>query len=111
MEDDRIDELIKQVRELTLQVQRLERVIDHTTNPVPLIAGIDFFVFAQGDRVRILNSVKKPVRWDNAKEWNKDKARYATVTRIQDGRIYIITDNGVPTWRSANNLRCANKHE
>ena len=111
MGEDQIDKLIEQVRQLTLQVQRLERAIDRTTNPAPLIAGINSFVFATGDRVRILNSAKKPARWDNAKEWDKNKAQYATVTRIQGGRIYIITDNGTPTWRSAHNLRCADKHE
>jgi hypothetical protein len=107
MGDNQIDQLIEQVRKLTLQVQELERAIDCTANPASTTTDIDFFGFATGNRVRILNSAKKP----NAKEWHNNKARHATVTRIQGGRVYIVTDNGVSTWRSANNLRCTGKDE
>jgi hypothetical protein len=111
MGDDRIDQLIKEVRKLTLQVQELERAIDRTANPVSNTTGIEFFGLATGDRVHILNSVKKPAKWDNTKEWHSDKEKHATVTRIQGGRVYIVTDNGVSTWRSASNLRYTGKDE
>jgi cell division septum initiation protein DivIVA len=111
MGDDRVEQLIKQVRKLTLQVQELERSIESKTDSVSTTTSINFSAFATGDRVRILNSVKKPAKWDNAKEWHNDKARHSTVTRIQGGRVYIVTDNGVSTWRSANNLRCTSNDE
>ena len=111
MGDDQIDKLIEQVQKLTVQVQGLERALDRTANTAPLIVNNDFFGFATGNRVRILNSVKKPAKWDNTKEWHKDKARHATVTRVQGGRVYIVTDNGVSTWWSAKNLRCTDRDE
>jgi hypothetical protein len=108
MGDDRIDELVKQVRRLTLQVQSLERALHKTDNP-PIankhtIIDTDFNVFATGDRVRILNTVRKPTKWNDNKEWSETEARYATVTRIQGGRVFLITDNGISTWRSPKNL-------
>jgi hypothetical protein len=102
MDGDRIDKLIAQVHRLTIQVQGLERAIRRTEDlSASSTTHTDFLAFATGDRVRILNSVKKPARWDNNKVWHEREAKYATVVRIQDGRVYIITDNGVSTWRSA----------
>ena len=112
MDGDRIDKLISQVHRLTIQVQGLERAIRRTEDSsASSTTHTDFLVFATGDRVRILNSVKKPARWDNNKVWHENQAKYATVVRIQGGRVYIVTDNGVSTWRSAHNLRDANRDE
>jgi hypothetical protein len=112
MDGDRIDKLISQVHRLTIQVQGLERAIRRTEDlSASSTTHTDFFAFATGDRVRILNSVKKPARWDNNKVWHEREAKYATVVRIQGGRVYIVTDNGISTWRSAHNLRDANRDE
>ena len=109
MEDDRINKLVEQVRQLTLQVQSLERELRRTSNS-PII-NADFKAFATGDRIRILNAVKKPAKWNNKKEWSENEARYATVTRIQGGRVFFVTDNGVSTWRAPNNLSNATQDE
>jgi hypothetical protein len=84
MEGDRIDKLIEQVGQLTLQVQGLERAINRTEDlSTSSNVHINFLKFATADRVRILKSIKKPAKWNNAKAWNKDEAKYATVVRIQ----------------------------
>ena len=115
MEGHQIDKLVEQVWQLTLQVQSLERALHCTGNlPTPRrpVADIEFDSFATGDYVRILNSVKKPAKWNNAKEWSKNKAMYATVTRIQGGQIFFVTDNnGVSTWPTPKNLLNAIQHE
>jgi hypothetical protein len=109
MEGDRIDKLVEQVRKLTLQVQSLERTL-HRTNNSPIVSA-DFKAFATGDRIRILNAVKKPAKWNNKREWIENEARYATVTRVQGGRVFFVTDNGTSTWRAPNNLSDATQDE
>ena len=60
---------------------------------------------AKGDRIRIKNRVRKPATWTNDTEWTEAKERLATVTRVSQGQIHFITDNGTLTWRAPNNVR------
>jgi hypothetical protein len=108
MEDSRIDDLIEQVQALTLQVASLEKELRRRngTSPTPsVVESVVRSEFAEGDRVRILNVVKKPATWDNAKRWSEAQAKTATVTKVRAGQIFFRTDNGVSTWRAPNNLR------
>ena len=109
MEDSRIDGLIEQVRKLTIKVTSLEEELRRRGNPSPPSStrqptnvGAQFAI---GDRVRVLNRFKKPAAWDNRKDWSEDEAKIATVTEVlRATQIFIVTDNGVETWRAPNNL-------
>jgi len=62
---------------------------------------------SKGDRVYVSNRIRKPSSWPNSNEgneWTAEKERYATVTRVSKGKVYIETDNGVHTWRAPKNL-------
>ncbi len=111
MEDNRIDEIIEELQSLRLQVESLEAELRQRnresvaapTGPPPNRHYPH--TFARGDRVRILNKIKKPATWDNRVAWSEEDARNATVTEVRDRQIFFITDNGIETWRAPNNLR------
>ena len=118
MEDSRIDDLIEQVRGLTIEEEALKQELRRReSNPPPLsvlssieenATGGDFRV---GDRVRILNQFKKPTVWDNSRRWSEAEAKIATVTKVRAGQVFFLTDNGVTTWRAPNNLKRLRQHE
>jgi hypothetical protein len=114
MEDGRINELIAQIRVLTLRIQDVERALDSAT-PTPRstrqVEEANLHAFKVGDRIYILNSIKKPAIWDNRKEWRELTARHGTVTKVSGQKVFFITDNGVRTWRKASNLSNASKDE
>jgi hypothetical protein len=62
-----------------------------------------------GDRIHIKNKVKKPADWNNNIRWVEE--RRATVTRVLEGQIHFVTDNGVRTWRAPNNVRHLRRDE
>ena len=112
MEDSRIDDLIDQVRILTIKVESLKQELRRRggTSP-PLSAPSSLEVraadseFRVGDRVRILNRFNKLATWNNNKRWSEAEARVATVTKVRTTQIFFVTDNGVETWRAPNNLK------
>jgi hypothetical protein len=57
-----------------------------------------------GDRVRVKNKVIKPATWPIERQWIKEEARLATVTKVSREQIHFVTDNGTRTWRAPNNL-------
>ena len=108
MRGDRIEELTEQVKSLSLQVRDLQRALGVSTEryePPHSSDDIHDDHFAIGDRVRILNEIRKPAIWDNRKPWITSEARQATVTRVRGQQVFIVTDNGVSTWRKRKNLR------
>jgi hypothetical protein len=114
MEDSRIDELIEQVRTLSLQVEELKQELrrrDSRSPPSRTLVAKDRSGFEIGDRVRVLNAVKKPATWDNSTKWIEAEARLGTVTKVRVGQIFYTTDNGTETWRAPNNLRRLTQHE
>ena len=112
MEDSRIDDLIDQVRSLTIEVESLKQELRRRGNISPpssahsrvggTVARRELRV---GDRVRILNRFNKPTVWDNSKRWVEAEAKTATVTEVRAKQIFVVTDNGVETWRAPNNLK------
>ena len=58
----------------------------------------------KGDRVTINNKLKRPSTWNAHVEWDQEKAQRATVTHLYKDQVHFVTDNGVKTWRAANNL-------
>ena len=64
-----------------------------------------------GDEVYITNQVKKPVTWRlGAPVWSASQERQAIVQRIDGNRVYILTGNGVVTWRASRNLTFVRHH-
>ena len=61
--------------------------------------------FRRGDRVKILNKVRRPATWDTSNPWDQKAAQRATVTRLYREQVHFRTDNGVETWRARNNLQ------
>lgn len=111
MEDNRIDEIIAELRTLRIQVARLEseaaqrRDSRQHLSPRQEQIPVATHGYSIGDRVRILNKIKKPATWDNRIEWSEARARLGTVTEVRAKQIFFTTDNGVETWRAPNNLR------
>jgi hypothetical protein len=125
MIDDEIEDLIAEWETLRIRadaiVEQLEAAnarrtstdthgTSNRTNPttahVLTVNGLK-----RGDRVVIKNKVNKPATWPTEKAWEKEKARFATVTRVTREQIHFVTDNGVNTWRAPNNLRKVSSSE
>ena len=106
-----IEELITKLQEVRLQeaelTAQLEAAVREHAAP-PTRNTTNAYPFAEGDRVRIKNKIRKPADWDNQTTWSETEARTATVTNIlrrgNTIQIHFITDNGVNTWRAPNNL-------
>lgn len=133
MRDDDIDELIAEVQALRIRVTQLESERDKhlpvvnavnvpggtrprdsfPTNQTPSRAATNdraaqratIIAFAPGDRVRIKNRVRKPATWPGEVQWNEERERIATVTKIIAEQVHFVTDNGTHTWRAQNNLQ------
>ena len=59
---------------------------------------------SQGDRVRIINAIKRPAIW--VKRWgNIEIERHATVTHTTSRQVWVITNNGTKTWQAHNNVK------
>ena len=111
MEDSRIDDLIAELHALRIQVARLETEVHRRESRAPppttplAVVPPRTPEYAIGDRVRILNKIKKSATWNNSIVWSESSARLATVTQVRATQIFFTTDNGVETWRAPNNLR------
>lgn len=110
MEEKQIGDLIEELKALKLResvvISQLEAAYrrrpndDYTTSTAEQETGL-----SPGDRVYVINRVRKPATWTSKVEWTAEKERRATVTRVTATQIHILTDNGVRTWRAPNNLR------
>jgi hypothetical protein len=96
-----IEDLLTQIRDLTLRVARLEQETTNTDHPTN-DNRIELLV---GDRVRIKNRIRRPANWPTSKPWTEANERSAVVTRVTTDRVYITTDNGTLTWRQPQNLK------
>ena len=117
MEDSRIDDLIRELRSLQIQVAQLQAAAQHRAQEggehrpeeahqaAPPNHPRHANGFRIGDRVRILNKIKKPATWNNTRQWLEVEARTAVVTSVREDQVFFTTDNGVKTWRAPNNLR------
>lgn len=102
--DQQVEQLIAQVQALQIRVTQLEAA----RNEQGPIAGANRAAaskeFEKGDRVRVRNALKKPATWPRNVVWEKELAQVATVTHLHREQVHFVTDNGVKTWRAANNL-------
>lgn len=109
MTDDTIQKLTVQVQNLQIQVDRLTAALAPQSYPPSTSAdhsnsAASSFI-SPGDRILIVNTVKRPKNWSAYKQWTPSEAKQATVTAVELGRIYFTTDNGISTWRLRKNIR------
>lgn len=81
---------------------------DTTSAPdLPYQAG----EFIPGDRVVVINSVRRPKSWPIHKPWTAEREKCAVVTSrdVPNEKVFITTDNGHRTWRNAKNLKPAHQ--
>ena len=102
MRNDRIAQIIEELKLLkiaeTCLLDELEQTSERSARqqePAPPLLV--------GDCIRIINPVRKPKSWINS--WDPVAAKSATVTRIDAGKVYFHTDNGLDTWRALKNVR------
>ncbi len=109
MGKDEIGALITELKSLKLResliIAKLEAA--NKRNIGDPINGVNAACFVQGDRVKIINRIRKPKNWPKDRVWDEQMARKATVTYVDTlaERVYYVTDNGVETWRNPTNLK------
>jgi hypothetical protein len=114
MQDRLIEELTLELKQLNLRQAAIVSTIQRLTQEQQQeAAGARNDTFRRGDRVRVTNKVKKPATWSRERGiWREEEFRSAIVTRVTRDQIFILTDNGVSTWRAPNNLaRLQVQHE
>jgi hypothetical protein len=105
MTDRDISQLITELKELKLKELQVLATIEsliqqaEVTQGTLIIPGDPTF-FQVGDRVVIINKVRRPL---NRSVNNGD--RTAVVIKVSEGRIDLKTSNGFSTWRAPQNLR------
>lgn len=110
MQERTVGELIVELKKLKLREARIILLLERENNRTN-DCEVRQATFVTGDRVHIKSRLRKPNNWDKATLWDERTARNATVTRVEpdtrtaQDKVFIITDNGVQTWRLASNLR------
>ena len=108
--DKQIDRRAEEIEKLRVQVNKLQIQVDCLTEELqhqkdtPGTTEIDRALLSPGDRIQILNAVKRPKNWNAAKPWIHLEAKRATVTCVEYDRIYFTTMNGISTWRLRKNV-------
>ena len=111
MDDTPIAELIERLRLLQVETARTIELLEIArgneerrrsariarANPVapPVAVGAQAYIrtYQPNDRVIISNATRR------------NHSRYATVTRVENGRVHLLTDDNQTTWRIPRNLR------
>lgn len=116
MQDDRVEELVRELQELHIREAAIIAELATRTGTEPKEStdsdegqrasgprpGRPFVV---GERVRIRNDIRKPTNWTGV--WdarNKEAYRRAVVTAVEAGKVYLRNDLGIETWRAPKNL-------
>lgn len=112
--DRTIEALITELQELRLRVARLEetqgRHSETGSRTGSSITGApqERFDVAVGDRIRVTNRVRRPANRPSTGQWDEEKEKVGTVTKIIGDQVHYVTDNGTHTWRAPNNLKRTN---
>lgn len=110
--DDEIDALIKELKDLRVQetnlLQRIEEANRQRQDRSNTRDNEDTErdtkrTYQVRDRVYITNQIRKPAF--APRSWTGYNERRATVTKVSGERVSVKTDNGTHTWRAAKNLR------
>jgi hypothetical protein len=100
MEEEQIEDLTRELNELKIREAVLIAAIARLQAAPANVKGIEV-----GNRVWIKNKVRKPAHWPTQTPWIESEYRTARVTKISTRQIFVLTDNGVDTWRALNNLQ------
>ena len=108
IEDSDIKLLIAELSALRIRVGHLESELSNLRahDEVRLQSNGATVTLTRGDRVRIINAIKRPASW--TKRWDSntnERERLATVTHTTPTQVWLITDNGTKTWRAHKNVR------
>ena len=106
--DTTIELLIAELGALRVRVGHLEAELSHprANEEIRTQANEAPTKLSRGDRVRIINAIKRPASW--VKRWDDrdiENERHATVTHTTSKQVWVITDNGTKTWRAHNNVK------
>ena len=110
--DQDLNSLIDELRSLSLQEDSIRLKKDKLLERIASFGAARTAApspprLKAGDRVLVLNEVKKPAIWTST--WNaylSAQSRHATVVEVNDtnGRVTLQTDTGFRIWRLAKNL-------
>lgn len=100
---DEIELLTAQLQAINIRLAQLEAAAEQDKKAIKSSAETAAAI-RKGDRVNIVNKLKKPSTWSAHVEWHQEDAQKATVTHFYKGQVHFVTDNGVKTWRAINNL-------
>jgi hypothetical protein len=99
-DDGKIATLIKELKNLrvreTYLLQQIEEANRQRENETKE-------PYQAGDRVYIVSQIRRPAFTHDA--WTTYNERRATVTRVIGEKVFVRTDNGTETWRTAKNVR------
>ena len=98
-----VDELIQNLLDLRLVETSILRQLEEARRRETGRAFLphpDLNLIVVGDRVKITNRVLNPKGCEVTK-----RDRLATVTRLDEGKVFFTTDNGTNTWRLPRNLQ------
>ena len=103
---EEIEALTIQLQAINLRLAQLEAAAGQEQKATEHSAGkAAVSDIKRGDRVHIVNKLKKPSNWSAHVEWHQKDAQRGTVTHFYKGQVHFVTDNGVKTWHAINNLR------
>lgn len=100
-----LESLVQELKELRIRQGEIIAELEEHTRP----SNEEPVNFRRGDRVYVINRVRKPASWNNNNVWREAEAKRGTVTYCERDRIYFTSDNGVRTWRLAHNLQRINE--
>jgi len=104
-------ELINRLEELNIQDAEIQRECEQVTEQLCIAQEEEEEVargnrnrrprratIRTGDRVIILNTVRLPIAIRGTRLVTEDDRR-GIVTATRNGKVYLMTNSGIPTWR------------
>ncbi len=108
MKTDQVALLIQELRSLKLRESLLLDELEVASGRSSSNARASS-TLSVGDRIRVRNLIRKPSDW--TRPWKTSISRLATITAVQNDRVYFITDNGLETGRAMKNVERLNTNE
>jgi hypothetical protein len=114
MNNESIEELIRQLQELRVQESKVIEKITAATRQQQIEPDVaeryqKTDTYSVGDKVVVNNRVTRPLR--APADWTVFKECRGTVTDVRNDKVFFVTENGTKTWRSKRNLSLILKNE